>query len=163
MATAMRDPRHICDLHHSSQKTPAPWPTEQRQGSKCILMDTSWGRYLSATRVTQESHRFWCHIFIILYFKIFCIFLLWFHLWHELSRNVWLLFPHYPERGPYSIVLAFCQNKTRENFIVSRASKRKGYLPVPPSRSLLQRHTPWLPNGTEHSQKEKWWPLIINL
>ena len=37
-ATAMQDPIHICDLHHSSRQCTG-------QGSNWILMDTSWVHY----------------------------------------------------------------------------------------------------------------------
>ena len=31
------------------------------------------------------------------------------------------------------------------------------------ARSHLRWHQPWLPNGTVHLQKEKWWHYLINL
>ena len=42
LCTAMPDPNHICDLHHSSQQQ---WILNTLSGARdrtCILMDTSW-------------------------------------------------------------------------------------------------------------------------
>ena len=41
-ATAMRDPSHVCDLHHNSQQCRIPNPLSKARGQTSILMDTSW-------------------------------------------------------------------------------------------------------------------------
>ena len=38
-ATAMRDPSHICDLHHGSQQRRVLNPLSQARDRTCILMD----------------------------------------------------------------------------------------------------------------------------
>ena len=44
-ATAMQDPSHICDLHHSSQQFLIPNPPSEARDGTHILMDSSWARY----------------------------------------------------------------------------------------------------------------------
>ena len=42
IATATRDPSHVCDLHHSSRQHQILSPlSEAREGTR-VLMDTSW-------------------------------------------------------------------------------------------------------------------------
>ena len=41
-ATAMPDPRLICNFHHSSQKCQILNPLSEARDRTCILMDTSW-------------------------------------------------------------------------------------------------------------------------
>ena len=41
-ATAMRNPSHICDLHHSSWQCWIPHPLGEARNWTCILKDTSW-------------------------------------------------------------------------------------------------------------------------
>ena len=41
-ATTMRDPSHICDLHHSSQPRWMPHPLSEARDQTCIFVDTSW-------------------------------------------------------------------------------------------------------------------------
>ena len=41
-ATAMPDPNHICDLHHSSWQLWIPDPLIEARNGTHILMDTSW-------------------------------------------------------------------------------------------------------------------------
>ena len=50
-AIAMRDPSHVCDLHHSSGQRQIPDPLSEARDQTCILMDTS--RIVSA--VTQRE------------------------------------------------------------------------------------------------------------
>ena len=40
-ATAMRDPSHICDLHHSSWQHHVLNPLSEARDRTCILMETS--------------------------------------------------------------------------------------------------------------------------
>ena len=40
-ATAMQDPSHVCDLHHSSWQCRIPDPLSEPRDKSCILMDTS--------------------------------------------------------------------------------------------------------------------------
>ena len=44
-ATAMRDPSHICDLHHNSQQCQILNPLSEARDGTCNLMDTSWTLY----------------------------------------------------------------------------------------------------------------------
>ena len=41
-ATAMPDPSHVCDLHHSSQQHWILNPLRKARDGTCILMETSW-------------------------------------------------------------------------------------------------------------------------
>ena len=41
-ATAMQDPSHVCDLHHSSWQCWVLNPLSEAGDRTCILMDTSW-------------------------------------------------------------------------------------------------------------------------
>ena len=41
-ATAMWDPSHVCDLHHSSQQCQIFNPLSEARDQTCIFMDTSW-------------------------------------------------------------------------------------------------------------------------
>ena len=40
-ATAMWDPSHICELHHSSQRRYTLNPLSKAKDGNCVLMDTS--------------------------------------------------------------------------------------------------------------------------
>ena len=40
-ATAMRDPSHVCDLHHSSQQCQIPDLLNEARARTWVLMDTS--------------------------------------------------------------------------------------------------------------------------
>ena len=40
-ATAMRDPSHVCNLHHSSGPLQIPGPMSEARDRICILMDTN--------------------------------------------------------------------------------------------------------------------------
>ena len=40
-ATAMQDPRHLCDLHHSSRQHLVFNPLTQARDQNCVLMATS--------------------------------------------------------------------------------------------------------------------------
>ena len=48
-ATATRDPRCVCDLHHSSQQCRIPDPLSEAGDHTLILMDTSQIRFHCAT------------------------------------------------------------------------------------------------------------------
>ena len=41
-ATAMLDPSHVCDLHHSSRQHWILNPLSEAGDQTCVLMDTSW-------------------------------------------------------------------------------------------------------------------------
>ena len=41
-ATAMPDPSHVCDLHHSSRQRRIPNPQSKDRDRTCILMDPTW-------------------------------------------------------------------------------------------------------------------------
>ena len=45
LATAMPDPSHVCDLHHSSQQRCIINPLNMARDQTCILMDTTQVRY----------------------------------------------------------------------------------------------------------------------
>ena len=48
-ATAMQDPGHMCDLHHSSLQDRMPNPLSKAGDWTRILMDTSWIHFCCAT------------------------------------------------------------------------------------------------------------------
>ena len=52
-ATATWDPRHVCNLHHSSWQRWLLNPLSQARDQTCILMDTSRARYSWATTGTS--------------------------------------------------------------------------------------------------------------
>ena len=41
-ATAMWDPSHVCDLHHSSQQRQILNPLSEAGDRTCVVMDASW-------------------------------------------------------------------------------------------------------------------------
>ena len=43
-ATAMPDPSHICDLHHSAQQCWILNPLSEARDGTCLPVDTSWVR-----------------------------------------------------------------------------------------------------------------------
>jgi len=45
IATAMPDPSHVCDLHHSSRQRQILNPLSEARDRTCVLMDTSRIRY----------------------------------------------------------------------------------------------------------------------
>ena len=51
-ATAMRDPCHVYDLHHSSWQYQVPNPLSEARDQTCILMDTSWIHFHCGTTGT---------------------------------------------------------------------------------------------------------------
>ena len=57
-ATAMRDPRHVCNLHHSSLQHRILNPLSEAKDQTCILMDTRQVCYLWATTGTPTSSFF---------------------------------------------------------------------------------------------------------
>ena len=54
-ATAMRDPSHVCDLHHSSPQCRIPDPLSEARDRTCVLMDTSRICFYGATTGTPQS------------------------------------------------------------------------------------------------------------
>ena len=48
-ATVMRDPSHICDLHHSSQRRQILNPLIEARGQTRVLMDISWIHFCCTT------------------------------------------------------------------------------------------------------------------
>ena len=53
-ATATWDPRHVCDLHHSSWQCWIPNPPSEARDQTHILMDTSWVHFHGATMGTPH-------------------------------------------------------------------------------------------------------------
>ena len=51
-ATAMWDPSHACNLHHSLQQHQIPNPLIEIRDQTRILMDTNWVRFHGATMGT---------------------------------------------------------------------------------------------------------------
>ena len=51
-ATAMCDPRHVCDLHHSSWQHWNLNPPSEARDQTLVIMGTSWVRYRCATMGT---------------------------------------------------------------------------------------------------------------
>ena len=54
-ATATQDPRHICNLHHSSWQCQILNPLSKARDQNCILMHTSQIRFLGAMTGTPTS------------------------------------------------------------------------------------------------------------
>ena len=54
-ATAMGNPRCICNLHHSSEQHQIPNPLSKARDWTCILMDTSWICFQCTTMGTPYS------------------------------------------------------------------------------------------------------------
>ena len=58
-ATAMLDPSHICNLHHSSRQNQILNPLREARDRTHILMDTSWICYCWAKQNSQSSWILW--------------------------------------------------------------------------------------------------------
>ena len=57
-AAAMRDPSHVCDLHHRSQQCWILNPLSKTKDQTHILLDTSLVRYRCATTGTPGEEHF---------------------------------------------------------------------------------------------------------
>ena len=57
IATAIRDPSHVCDLHHSSRQRRIPIPLSGARYQTYILMDTSWICFPCATMGSSKKKK----------------------------------------------------------------------------------------------------------
>ena len=69
--TAMQDPGHSFDLHHSSQQCRIPNPLSEARDGTCVLMDTNLICFRRATTTTRENVSWFpldsCRIFLLRY------------------------------------------------------------------------------------------------
>ena len=68
-ATAMRDPRCACDLHHSSRQRRILNPLSKVRDRTCVLMDASWIHFRWATMGNLEGL---ANLEVVISFYFFC-------------------------------------------------------------------------------------------
>ena len=61
-ATAISDPSHVCDLHHSSRQHRIPNPLSEARGQTHNVMVPSWTRFHCAMAGTPISLYFYIHL-----------------------------------------------------------------------------------------------------
>ena len=95
-ATATPDPRHVCNLHHSSRQHQILKPLSEARDWTCVLMDSSQFRFCWATMGTPILYfLIELHVFLLLNWVI-CIFLIQvpFQIYNLqiFSHNLWEVF-----------------------------------------------------------------------
>ena len=75
-ATAMRDPSHVCHLHHSSQQCWILKPLTKARDRNCALTDTSQFWYHWAAMGTPSAH-FLNRLFFVFFFFFFPCWVVW--------------------------------------------------------------------------------------